>query len=226
MEKASPTALARQQLELAKNASSGRSARTVYGGHEHVLRQTVIALATGAALDEEALLLAGCEGTPFAELTAQHARLHALAERLAQANVTHCSLPELRRVVAELVNVLAEHLATEQALLAGLAETSHHPVPSASALASGAQTWLAANDAPLLIVLDHFPRDLAAQLCIERLLRLRPGQTAEIRSSDDNELAHIYRWMRAFDTASYCIDYVSANTPEAHLRVSRRAGPT
>jgi quercetin dioxygenase-like cupin family protein len=41
------TALAREQLELARRASSGRSSRTVYGGREHELRQTVIALAAG-----------------------------------------------------------------------------------------------------------------------------------------------------------------------------------
>jgi quercetin dioxygenase-like cupin family protein len=52
MEKSSLTALARQQLKLALQASSGRSAQTVYGGHEHVLRQTVIALAAGHRLDE------------------------------------------------------------------------------------------------------------------------------------------------------------------------------
>ena len=52
MEKSSLTALARQQLELARASSSGRSAQTVYGGHEHVLRQTVIALAAGQLLDE------------------------------------------------------------------------------------------------------------------------------------------------------------------------------
>ncbi|WP_243418184.1 cupin domain-containing protein [Actinomycetospora cinnamomea] len=45
-------ALARQQLERAAAAASGRSARTVYGGHEHVLRQTVIALTAGARLAE------------------------------------------------------------------------------------------------------------------------------------------------------------------------------
>ncbi len=50
--KFSLTALAREQRELAKAASSGRSARTVFGGHEHVLRQTVIALAAGHGLDE------------------------------------------------------------------------------------------------------------------------------------------------------------------------------
>ena len=50
--KTSLTALARQQLELARQASSGRSAHTVFGGHEHVLRQTVIALAAGHGLAE------------------------------------------------------------------------------------------------------------------------------------------------------------------------------
>ncbi len=52
MEKSSLTAMARQQLTLAQKASSGRSSHTVYGGHEHVLRQTVIALAAGQMLDE------------------------------------------------------------------------------------------------------------------------------------------------------------------------------
>jgi quercetin dioxygenase-like cupin family protein len=52
VEKQSLTALARQQLGLAEAASSGRSSATVYGGHEHTLRQTVIALAAGQALDE------------------------------------------------------------------------------------------------------------------------------------------------------------------------------
>jgi len=52
MQKSSLTALARQQLKTATEASSGRSADTVYGGHERVLRQTVIALASGKRLEE------------------------------------------------------------------------------------------------------------------------------------------------------------------------------
>ncbi|MEW2012040.1 MULTISPECIES: cupin domain-containing protein [Microbacterium] len=52
MQKTSLTALVRQQFELAHVASSGRSATTVYGGHEHVLRQTVIALQSGRELSE------------------------------------------------------------------------------------------------------------------------------------------------------------------------------
>jgi len=45
-------ALAREQLERAGAAGNGRSARTVWGGHEHVLRQTVIALIAGTVLAE------------------------------------------------------------------------------------------------------------------------------------------------------------------------------
>ncbi|GAA1161354.1 hypothetical protein GCM10009583_34950 [Ornithinicoccus hortensis] len=52
MEKSSLTALAREQLRKATASSAGRSASTVYGGHEHVLRQTVIALAGGQRLEE------------------------------------------------------------------------------------------------------------------------------------------------------------------------------
>lgn len=52
MEKMSLTAVARQLAERAETSKSGRSARTVYGGHEHILRQTVIAMTVGQKLDE------------------------------------------------------------------------------------------------------------------------------------------------------------------------------
>jgi len=52
MEKSSLTALARELLEHATRTSNGRAADTVYGGHEHVLRQTVMALAAGRSLTE------------------------------------------------------------------------------------------------------------------------------------------------------------------------------
>jgi quercetin dioxygenase-like cupin family protein len=52
MEKSSLTALAREKLDKARSTSSGRSATTVYGGHEHVLRQTLVALASGQIMDE------------------------------------------------------------------------------------------------------------------------------------------------------------------------------
>lgn len=44
-------ALARQQLELAAS-HGGRAADTVVGGHERVLRQTVVGLLAGSVLSE------------------------------------------------------------------------------------------------------------------------------------------------------------------------------
>jgi quercetin dioxygenase-like cupin family protein len=52
MDKISLTALAREQLAAAHRAGSGRSAHTVYGGHEHTLRQTLVALTAGSALSD------------------------------------------------------------------------------------------------------------------------------------------------------------------------------
>ena len=52
MQKKSLTAMVRHHLDHARNAPAGRSSETVYGGHEHVLRQTVIALRAGQRLDD------------------------------------------------------------------------------------------------------------------------------------------------------------------------------
>ena len=52
MEKISLTALAREHLETARAGSSGRSAHTVYGGHEHSLRQTLMAMTAGSTIND------------------------------------------------------------------------------------------------------------------------------------------------------------------------------
>jgi quercetin dioxygenase-like cupin family protein len=52
MQKLSLDALAREQLEAARREPAGRAAHTAVGGHEHVLRQTVIALLGGRSLAE------------------------------------------------------------------------------------------------------------------------------------------------------------------------------
>ena len=46
------TTVAQTQLDVARGASSGRASATVFGGHEHSLRQTVIALVAGEGLQE------------------------------------------------------------------------------------------------------------------------------------------------------------------------------
>jgi quercetin dioxygenase-like cupin family protein len=52
MNKMSLEALTREQLEQARDSAAGRSAHTVYGGHDAVLRQTVVALTAGTTLAE------------------------------------------------------------------------------------------------------------------------------------------------------------------------------
>jgi quercetin dioxygenase-like cupin family protein len=52
MQKVSLEALARQQVDLAADAGGGHTADTVYGGHEKVLRQTLIGIRQGARLAE------------------------------------------------------------------------------------------------------------------------------------------------------------------------------
>ena len=52
MQKLSLDALAREHLERAHASSSGRSSETVVGGHEHTLRQTLVALTAGTTMGE------------------------------------------------------------------------------------------------------------------------------------------------------------------------------
>jgi quercetin dioxygenase-like cupin family protein len=52
MQTTSLIALGQEQLEIAHSVGSGRSAVTVYGGRQHDLRQTLIAMTGGAVLGE------------------------------------------------------------------------------------------------------------------------------------------------------------------------------
>src|SRR4051794_24633540 len=52
MQKLSLDAIAREHLHRAAQSSTGRSAHTVFGGHEHIMRQTIVALTTGTTLAE------------------------------------------------------------------------------------------------------------------------------------------------------------------------------
>lgn len=52
MESVSLIRLANEQLEAARSSTAGRAAHTIHGGHDHLLRQTLIALADGRELAE------------------------------------------------------------------------------------------------------------------------------------------------------------------------------
>jgi quercetin dioxygenase-like cupin family protein len=50
--KVSLDATAREQLEVARRSDSKRAATTIVGGHEYLMRQTVMALLAGATMAE------------------------------------------------------------------------------------------------------------------------------------------------------------------------------
>jgi len=52
MESVSLTAVAAEETAAAREGDAGRAARTIHGGHEHALRQTLIALLDGQELAE------------------------------------------------------------------------------------------------------------------------------------------------------------------------------
>ncbi len=52
MDGISLTKLGEEQLQAARSGRAGRSAHTVHGGHDHMLRQTLIALTGGSELAE------------------------------------------------------------------------------------------------------------------------------------------------------------------------------
>jgi quercetin dioxygenase-like cupin family protein len=71
MNKVSVTSVTRGLLAKANAASAGRSAETVYGGHEHVLRQSVVVLCAHRGQHEHVL---NGEGTIY--VLSGRVRLH------------------------------------------------------------------------------------------------------------------------------------------------------
>jgi hypothetical protein len=176
--------------------------------------------------DEEVLLYPrDATAPPFAELSTDHVRLRTLTARLERAHALPCPPVQLRALIGELLTSLRRHLLEEQAVLAALRDADT-AVPSAADLAAdlaaGRQQWLPDNDAPVCIELDALPREQTVQLCIERLLRLRPGQHAEIRSREKQTLAQVCRWMHDFDSVRYGIAAIQTGTKQSRTQVARR----
>lgn len=175
------------------------------------------------ASDEETLLYPGDSTTgPFAELSTDHALLYTLTTRLERTRIHPCPLPELRATIDELLARLRRHLVEEQAVLAALAEADV-PVPAAADVLSGEQSWQGGESSRVRILLDMLPAEHAEQLCIERLLRLRPGQEAEVRTREAEQARRVSRWLHGFDSARFGLSHAVSGDGHALLYVSRRA---
>jgi quercetin dioxygenase-like cupin family protein len=71
MESISLNAMTEELLTEARQARSGRAAHTIHGGHDHELRQTVLALAAGRELAEH-----DSPGQATLQVLHGHVRLH------------------------------------------------------------------------------------------------------------------------------------------------------
>lgn len=109
--------IAAELLETARAASSGRAARTVYGGHEHDLRQTVIALAEGRSLGEH-----DSPGEATLQVLEGSVRLSAVAESWTADPGDHLVIPPSRHDL---------HATTEAVVLLTVATRAPARPPSA-----------------------------------------------------------------------------------------------
>lgn len=91
MDGTSLTRLVEEQLEAAREASSGRAAATIHGGQDHRLRQTIIALTAGTRLGEH-------EAPPEATLQVLlgTVKLHAGSDQWAGGAGDHVVIPQQR----------------------------------------------------------------------------------------------------------------------------------
>ena len=170
--------------------------------------------------DEEVLLYPhNATAPPFAELSAEHVRLHTLTAQLEKIYADPCHPQELRALISDLTTTLERHLLDELAALAAL-PSELADVPSASALAAGEQPW-SSDDGPVVIPADTLPEERAFELCIERLLRLAPGQSAEIYSCKADLLTQVCQWLHAFDSARYGVAH-PASGREHVIEIARR----
>jgi quercetin dioxygenase-like cupin family protein len=88
MEAISLTELADEQLATARQAPAGRASHTVHGGHEHALRQTLVALTSGQELAEH-----NSPGEATLQVVRGHVRLIAGDDTWDGASGDHVTIP-------------------------------------------------------------------------------------------------------------------------------------
>lgn len=94
MEPVSLPRLADELLEKARKVNAGRQARTLFGGQEHHLRQTMIAIAAGHGLDDHE-----SPGEATLHVLRGRADLVAGEDRATLAEGDHVVIPPVRHSV-------------------------------------------------------------------------------------------------------------------------------
>lgn len=180
--------------------------------HYELLDQTV---------HEERLLFplaGGCADTRVQELVAEHLALRRATEQLADAAAPRNEgrdVDQLTALLRDLRRLLERHVVREERVLATVTldgvETRRQPTWSRS--------WYPLTEGPVLD-LDALPAPFAPPAALQRLARLAPGETVEVRSSSSlAALRTLTARRRAAEFTWVCL----AEGPERwRARVTRR----
>lgn len=168
---------------------------------------------------EEALLFPEAPAREVAGLARDHARLRSAADLLARAAAGEqpMSPAQVDTAARDFVTQLERHLRSEEDLLA-----SRHPaerVPATVTLSGHRHEWYPLTEGPV-VDLDALPRDQAVAAAVDRLLRMRHGEQAELQSSRD--LEPVWREISQLTPGGYQFTAVQDGPPRWRMQVTRR----
>ncbi|MBO0776648.1 MAG: hemerythrin domain-containing protein [Actinobacteria bacterium] len=171
------------------------------------------------AADEEMLLFPARRAHPrLTRLARDHARLRAGIEALERAaDGTGDSPARLATAIRDLLCLLESHLAAEEAVLADPGRPGG--TPATTALGAYPHEWYPLTEGPV-IDLDALPPDQAADAAAQRLLRLRRGETVELRSGRDPY--HVWQQVSEFAPGRYGFACLEDGPDRWRVLVTRR----
>jgi hypothetical protein len=154
-----------------------------------------------------------------AQLDVDHRRVCDSIETLSEADpeAPGWTVTRLATVVGDLLCLLEQHFAAEEAVLATTAATT----PATAALTGRSHAWYPLTEGTT-IDLDGLPAEQAVAASVERLLLLCIGEQIELRSSQD--LGEVWRRMDRLDPAGYGFVTVEEGPEHWVMRVTRRSG--
>jgi uncharacterized protein (DUF2249 family) len=170
-------------------------------------------------VDEEWLLFRSAYHAPdeLARLRRDHLELRLAIDVLAQAAVGGGDLSpqQLAASTQDLLARLEEHLAAEERVLGAAGE----PPRAATSLGGHPHEWYALTQGPV-IDLDALPGGPGFDAVLERLVRMKPGETVELRAGMD--LGPMWQRLSRADPGGYGIAVLQNGPTQWRVEVTCR----